>query len=132
MRRDPASVEPNWFGTPPADPIKRLWTAVLAQAVVDIKSPDPDLRDAALNWITTKDFQTVLEAADMGIDPDIARRKLQNLCTRKPRRSSTVPAEERNARVVSMFNQGTPIKAIGRELALGFHTVKKILEQATC
>ena len=132
MRRDPASVEPNWFGTPPADPVKRLWQAVLAQAVMDIKSPDPDRRDAAISWLTTKDFQTVLEAAGMGIDPDIARRKLQNLGTRKPRRSSTTTVEERSVKVVSMFSEGHTVKAIGRELGLGHGTVKKILEQATC
>ena len=132
MQRDPASVEPNWFSEGPRDPVTRLWQAVLAQAVMDIKSPDPDRRDAALHWLNTPDFSQVLEAADMGIDPDTARKKLQGLGTRKPRRSPTVPAEDRNKAVIAMFNEGHNIKAIGRELGLGHGTVKKILEQATC
>jgi len=46
-----------------------LWRAVISQAISDAYLNDPKDRDAVAHWITTKDFVTVCDLADIKWEP---------------------------------------------------------------
>lgn len=46
-----------------------LWRAVISQAISDAYLNDPKEKDAVAHWITTKDFVTVCDLADIDWEP---------------------------------------------------------------
>jgi DNA-binding NarL/FixJ family response regulator len=113
----------------PATPEKRLWTAVLALAVLDARSAVASLRSDVAQWITTSDFERVCELADQ--PSDMVKRGIRRILDDAPKREPTEKQKaksDRHQKILELRSKGHSLESIARQTGLSKAGVSKIIQ----
>lgn len=110
----------------PATPEMRLWSAVLALAVMDARSSVASLRVDVAAWLNTPDFERVCELAVQS--PESIRQGIQRILGHQPQRTVKQQAKlDRQQKVIALHDQGHSLQNIANETGLSKAGVNKIV-----